>query len=65
MHLNHPNHIQRDDGLITLPIPKGPSAIDIAYTQTLDQTLGDAISLLSFAFLVFFIRRDYRRFHKQ
>ncbi|MEO6804601.1 MAG: hypothetical protein ABI286_04270 [Edaphobacter sp.] len=56
---------QRRDGLITLPIPTGPSTIDIAYTQTLDQTLGDAISLASLVLLVFLIRRDYRRFHKQ
>jgi hypothetical protein len=42
---------QRPDGLITAPIPAGPSTIDITYTQTLDQTLGDTISLASLAFL--------------
>jgi hypothetical protein len=64
MALNHPNHIQRDDGLIVLPIDHPANfTIDIAYTQTLDQTLGDAISLLSFVSLVLLIRRDYRRLH--
>jgi hypothetical protein len=45
------SHTQRQDGLITGPIPAGPSTIDITYTQTLDQTLGDTISLASLAFL--------------
>ena len=63
--LNHPNHIQRDDGLIVLAIDHSANfTIDIAYTQTLDQTLGDVISLLSFVSLVFLIRRDYRRLHE-
>ena len=62
--LNHPNHIQRDDGLIVLPIGYAADfTIAIAYTQTLDQTLGDAISLLSFVPLVLLIRRDFPRFH--
>ena len=56
--------LDRDDGLIALPIPAGPSTVDIAYAQTIDQTTGDAISLLSFVLLVFLMRRDYRRFHK-
>jgi hypothetical protein len=38
---------QRDDGLIAFPIPAGPSLIAITYGQTLDQTIGDAISLLA------------------
>jgi len=54
---------QRNDGLLSVPIPADRSTIDIAYTQTLDQNLGDAISVLSFVFLVFLIRRDYRKFH--
>jgi uncharacterized membrane protein YfhO len=54
---------QRDDGLITLPIPAGISTIDITYIQTLDQTLGNTISLLSLVFVIFLIRRDYQRFH--
>ena len=42
---------QRDDGLIAIPIPAGPSTVAIAYTQTPDQTLGDAITLASLVLL--------------
>ncbi|WP_158943027.1 6-pyruvoyl-tetrahydropterin synthase-related protein [Granulicella sp. S190] len=48
---------QRDDGLIVLPVPAGPSTIAITYAHTLDQTLGDAISLLALAALLFLLRR--------
>ena len=48
---------QRDDGLIAIPIPAGPSTIAITYTHTLDQTIGDTISLLALAILFFLIRR--------
>jgi hypothetical protein len=47
---------QRDDGLIALPIPTGPSTIAITYAHTLDQTIGDTISLLALATL-FLLRR--------
>ena len=46
------NHIQRDDGLIALPIPAGSSTIDIHYSQTRDQTLGDIISAISLSLLL-------------
>jgi hypothetical protein len=45
------DHLRRDDGLIAFPIPAGPSTIDIHYAQTLDQTLGDVLSLISLALL--------------
>jgi hypothetical protein len=45
--------IQRDDGLIALPIPAGPTTIDITYTQTPDQTIGDIISAISLTLLAF------------
>jgi hypothetical protein len=51
---------QRDDGLIALSIPAGPATIDITYTQTLDQTLGDIISLASLALLSVFVFRKTR-----
>lgn len=57
--------LHRDDGLIAIPVPSGPSTIDITYTRTVDQTLGDAISLVSFILLALLIRRDYRRFHRR
>jgi hypothetical protein len=49
------DHLQRDDGLIAFPIPAGPSTIDIHYAQTLDQTLGDVLSLASLGLLLFFL----------
>ena len=54
------NHIQRDDGLIAIPVPAGPSTIDIHYAQTLDQTIGDAISLASLALLLYLLLRRPR-----
>ena len=48
---------QRDDGLIALPIPAGPSTIAITYVHTLDQTIGDTISLLALSTLLFLLRR--------
>jgi hypothetical protein len=55
------DHIQRDDGLIALHLPAGPSTIDIHYAQTLDQTLGDIFSLASLAILLFFLLRTGRK----
>jgi hypothetical protein len=49
--------LQRDDGLIAIPIPAGPSTIEIAYTQTLDQTLGDILSVISLAVLFILVLR--------
>ena len=49
--------IQRDDGLIALPIPSGPSTIDVTYIHTSDQTLGDIITAISLTLLIFFVRR--------
>ena len=46
----------RTDGLIAIPIPAGPSTIDIRYARTLDQSLGDAITLLALALLLFILR---------
>jgi hypothetical protein len=43
---------QRDDGLIVLPIPAGPSTIDLTYVHTLDQTIGDTITLISLLLLI-------------
>lgn len=48
---------QRADGLIAIPVPAGVSKISITYTHTLDQTLGDVISLLSIGFLLTALRR--------
>jgi hypothetical protein len=53
----HNQQDQRDDGLIAIPIPAGLSTIDITYAHTLDQTIGDALSLFSLALLPFTLRR--------
>jgi hypothetical protein len=55
------NHLQRDDGLIALPIPAGPSTIDITNTQTLDRTLGDILSLASVALLALLFARRRKK----
>jgi hypothetical protein len=47
-----PTRAPRSDGLIAIPIPAGSSVIDIHYTHTLDETLGDALSLLSLLSIV-------------
>ena len=43
----------RPDGLIAVPIPAGPSTIDIHYAHTVDQTIGDTTTLVAFAFFLF------------
>jgi hypothetical protein len=56
MHLSHPKHIHRDDGLIALPLYYAVEyTIDIQYTKTFDQTLGNILTLASTAILGFLI----------
>ena len=38
---------ERDDGLITLAVPAGPSTIDLTYATTPDRTLGEILSALA------------------
>jgi hypothetical protein len=52
--------IHRQDGLIAIPIPAGPSTVDIGYAPTLDQTLGDAVTLLALAIFPFILRSRHR-----
>jgi hypothetical protein len=51
-------HTQRDDGLITIPIPSGSSSIDITYVRSLDQKVGSLVSLISVAVLLLSTRRS-------
>ena len=51
------NHIQRDDGLIALPISAGPSTVDINYAQMPDQTLGDLVTVIALITLAILLRR--------
>jgi hypothetical protein len=53
-------HAERDDGLIVLPLPAGPSTIDITYTHTADHTLGDIITAISLGLLFITLRRRSR-----
>jgi hypothetical protein len=55
------DHLQRDDGLIAFPIPASPSTIDIDSIQTPDQTVGDILSVLSLALLLFLLLRTHRK----
>jgi len=48
---------QRNDGLITVPIPAGPSIIDITYNQAPDQTVGDVIFAIALIFLAIILTR--------
>jgi hypothetical protein len=43
---------QRDDGLIAIPIPAGPSTVSITYARPIDQTIGDLLTALSLILLV-------------
>jgi hypothetical protein len=51
----------RPDGLIAIPVPAGASTIDIRYTRTRNQTIGDAISLAGLGLFVAALRRRNRR----
>jgi len=50
-----PPHLQRDDGLLAIALPAGPSTIDIAWHRTADQQLGDLITFLAFTSLVWLL----------
>jgi uncharacterized membrane protein len=57
--LNHqpaPTRAPRPDGLIAVPIQAGTSTIDIRYSQTPDQAIGDAVSLFGIMVFVFIYR---------
>ncbi len=53
---------EREDGLVAIPIPTGPSTVSIAYAQSSDQTTGDIVTVLSIALLLLIIRRE--RLHR-
>jgi len=42
---DRPLHLQRDDGLLAIQLPTGPSTIDITWHRTWDQNLGLALSV--------------------
>jgi hypothetical protein len=57
--LDHPAHIQRDDGLIAVPLYYASNyTIDISWRHTPDQELGDALSLCALLALALTFRRS-------
>ena len=53
-----PPHLQRDDGLLAIPLPAGPSTIDITWRRTLDQQLGLTLSAIALILLGITLRRS-------
>jgi hypothetical protein len=51
----------RNDGLITLQLPPGPSTLTLTWRHTLDQQLGPALTLLSLLALALTFRRPQAR----
>jgi hypothetical protein len=54
---------QRDDGLISIPIPAGPSTIAVTYIRPIDQTIGDLLSAISLALLLLTLSRKSHNHH--
>jgi hypothetical protein len=52
--------LHRSDGLIAIPIPAGLNHIAITYTHTLDQTIGDILTILSLVLLLSILRHKPR-----
>jgi hypothetical protein len=46
----------RDDGLIAIAVPAGLSTVDIRFTRTADQRVGDILTLVALAFLLLALR---------
>ncbi len=49
--------LERQDGLIAIPLPAGHSVVTLAYGRTPDQTAGGIVSLLSLAALLYSLGR--------
>ena len=46
------DRLDRDDGLLAIPVPAGPARIDVTYVPSRDQLLGNGISLISLSILL-------------
>ncbi len=55
------DRLRRDDGLMAIPLPAGPSHIDVAWHRGWDNYAGDALSLAALVTLIFLRRRDSER----
>jgi hypothetical protein len=54
------DRVQRDDGLIAIPLPAGISTIDITWHRTTDQTLGLILTTLALLMLGFLSIHSYQ-----
>jgi hypothetical protein len=62
MHLNHPNHIHRPDGLIALPLYYAANyTIDATYTTPRDKIIGAILTILALIILSILLLRDRTR----
>ncbi len=62
MHLNHPTHIHRPDGLIALPLYyPADYTIDATYTTPRDKTIGAILTILALIILSILLLRDRTR----
>ena len=52
-----PERLDRDDGLIAVPLPPGPSHIEVAYAILRDQQAGYLVSALSLLVLTLLLLR--------
>jgi hypothetical protein len=50
-----PSHLQRDDGLIAIALPAGPSTIDVHWRSSGDRYVGGAITFVGLNILLFCI----------
>jgi hypothetical protein len=58
MSVEHYPQPRRDDGLITMQLPRGLRTIDITWHRTPEQTLGLLLTLISLIALAFTYRRQ-------
>ncbi len=57
-----PERVARDDGLLTVPVPAGPSHIDLTFAETPDRIIGDLITVAALVvlFALVWVRRRGR-----
>jgi len=56
-----PERLHRDDGLIAVPLPPGPSRIEVSYAILRDQQAGYLVSSLSLLVLTLLLLRTRKR----
>ncbi len=56
-----PTRMEREDGLIAIPVPAGQSTVTLTYAHTRDQTAGDFVTGISLAAMLYLLFRRRRR----